>query len=109
MDTCIICDKPCNTIVNDRCICDNCQKTEWHDELHEKSEAIACSGDFKSWKLTDLSELFWIHLSEYQKTPNEKSLHLLKTAYLWAVHADKALANAMYHALNWADININKK
>lgn len=106
---CEKCGKPINYITNERCICNDCSREEYQTELEEKVKNIKEPGDFKSWSLIDVSELFWMHIGIYQQTPNETSLNILKRAYLWAIHEDKALANSMSHTLKWTNINIHKK
>lgn len=69
-----------------------------------KSEYIKQASDFKSWDMSDMSELFWMEIAKYVKEPNFKSLKLMERAWLWAVHEDGALANSFIHALHWIGV-----
>lgn len=101
---CIICHKAVNQIINGVPICEKCEKEQAQAKLRAREGTIRESSDFKSWEAADMSELFWVHLGLYQKEPNKKSLHIMKCAYLWAVHADKGLANSFHHAMEWVGI-----
>ena len=74
-------------------------------KLEERAQSIQKSSDFKSWEHDDMSELFWFCLGRYIKKPTERDLQLMRMAYLWAVHANRGLANSFFHALRWAGIN----
>lgn len=107
---CQKCRKPVNQIIDDRPICDSCLEKEYIESLRAKETGIQEAKDFKTWRLEDVSELFWIHLGLYQKNPNTKSLGIMRAAYNWAVHESKGLANSFHHALKWAGIeNIYKE
>ncbi len=69
-----------------------------------KSMHITKASDFKSWDMSDMSDLFWMKLSEYIKEPNFAALKMMERAWLWAVHEDVALGNSFMHALHWAGI-----
>lgn len=101
---CVKCHRSVNQIINGVPICSECDEKQKQDELRAKEDSIRASNDFKGWKMSDMSELFWIHLGIYQKEPNKKSLLILKHAYLWAVHANKGLANSFCHAMEWIGI-----
>lgn len=65
---------------------------------------------FRHWDAAHMSDLFWDHLAEYRKNPNGNSMEIIYMAYLWAVHADKALANSFVHAMRWIGIkNLEKE
>ena len=66
---------------------------------------IEKANDFRSWDMSDMSELFWMKLSEYVKEPNFAALKMMERAWLWAIHEDGALANSFIHALHWVGIN----
>ena len=88
------------------CLCDECKKESYLEELDRKAEAVHSSCDFKSWKGRDMAELFWLCLGRYVKEPTKRDLDLINQSYLWAVHDNHALAVSMSHALKWAGVNI---
>lgn len=79
--------------------------TDKEERFLDKSKTIKRPGDFKSWDLRDMSELFWMKLGEYVKHPTFEAFLLMLRAWEWAVHEDKALANSFTHALKWCKIN----
>lgn len=87
-------------------VCMDCYMSLKKQKLLDKSENINQASDFEQWKSSDLSEIFWIMLGEYQKRPNKKALKLMFRAYLWAVHADHGLSNSFAHALDWCGIDL---
>lgn len=62
--------------------------------------------DFETWRGQDLSELFWLTLGRYVKTPTNEGKELMKRIFYWACHSDHALSNSITHALKWANINL---
>lgn len=72
-------------------------------------DLIYKAADFKGWKHTDLSDVFWSCLGRYVKSPNAHDLAVLNAAYLWAVHDNHALANSFSHALKWAGIHLPRE
>lgn len=101
---CVECGKAVNTEINGIPICFSCQKKREQERLRNREDEVKEARDFKEWNMADMSELFWIHLGIYQKTPNQKSCEIMKSAYLWAVHANKGLANSFNHAMQWIGI-----
>ena len=87
-------------------VCMDCYRSLKKQKLLDKSENINQVSDFEQWKSSDLSEIFWIMIGEYQKRPNKKALKLMFRAYLWAVHADHGLSNSFAHALDWCGIDL---
>ena len=86
-------------------VCSECMTKREHIKIEKELQKINCASDFKSWKKEDMSEAFWMHLIEYQKRPNKRSLSIMRTAYLWACHDDHGLSNSFYNALNWCGID----
>lgn len=87
-------------------ICASCYRVAERSRILASGEAVQKSSDFSSWRHRDLSELFWLHLAEYRKNPNPRSLSLIAIAYRWACHDNHALANSMAHALEWCEIDL---
>lgn len=88
------------------CVCAACYKEQEFLRISRQLESVNRAVDFKPWEKRDMSEAFWMHLGIYVKHPNQKSLSVINSAYLWAVHDDKALANSFHHALQWANIDL---
>lgn len=87
-------------------VCNDCYKKQEALRISRQLESVRRAVDFKPWEKRDMSEAFWMHLGIYVKHPNQKSLQVINSAYLWAVHDDKALANSFHHALQWAKIDL---
>lgn len=104
MAECTECGKLTNRYVNSVPLCQECDEALWQARLREQENSIKDAASFKEWRMNDMSELFWMHLGLWQKEPSRKSLTIMKCAYLWAVHANKGLANSFLHALKWAGI-----
>lgn len=96
----------CHYLVGGICICDDCYKDREQKRIIEKSHQLKHPSDFKEWKSSDMSELFWIHLGKYIKNPNEESIRYMTMAWHWACHDNHGLANSFDHALKWAGINL---
>lgn len=88
-------------------LCDECYNRRYQKELNNRSKDLQEASDFSTWKGRDMSELFWMHLGEYVKEPNEHSLSLMNMAYRWACHDNHGLANSFSNALKWAKINLH--
>lgn len=87
-------------------LCESCVTKRDHEKLEEKSTEIKQPSDFRRWKPNDMSELFWMHLAQYIKEPNEHSIYLMNMAFMWACHDNVGLANSFSNALKWAKIDL---
>lgn len=74
-------------------------------ELLDRSKKIKEAYDFKTWSSKDMADVFWISLGRYNRCPNLESLGIMMTAYHWAVHDNRKLADAFYTALKWSNID----
>ena len=84
---------------------DGMEEARWVDQIRQRGTTVIEAADFKTWKMKDMSELFWTHLGIYVKEPNKESARLMICALDWAVHADHGLFNSFTHALKWAKIS----
>jgi hypothetical protein len=87
-------------------ICDACSDALDKARIEEKAKSCTEAHHFESWSHRDLSELFWIHLGKYVKSPNRKSLNYLYMAWLWACHEDHGLTSNFSNALDWCKIDL---
>lgn len=87
-------------------LCSNCYQKRYQSELNERSNCVNEPSDLSTWKSTDMSELFWMHLGKYVKDPNERSLVIMSMAYRWACHDNHGLANSFSNAMKWVGINL---
>lgn len=111
MNYCADCEKPTYTMWGkyNTYLCDECYEKRCQKELDKKSKSLTETADFKEWKNSDMSELFWMNLGKYVKEPNERSLEIIYMAYMWACHDNHGLANSFSHALKWAKIDLVKE
>lgn len=87
-------------------LCAECAAKRNQAEIEEKSKSLQKASDLAAWSHSDMSELFWMHLGRYIKSPNEHSLHMMIMAKRWANHDNHGLANSFEHALKWAKIDL---
>lgn len=112
MGTCIRCGNWSNTLRKLKgmdkydYLCDKCNNNIYMERIESDLENVSKPVDFKSWEKRDMSEAFWIHLGKYKKCPNQKSLDVIYTAYLWACHDDHGLSNSFRHAMKWCGIDL---
>ena len=88
-------------------VCTECWKKREAKRIEGALETVNHPSDFRTWKMDDMSEAFWMHLARYKKKPNRKSLDVMNQAFLWACHADHGLSNSFYHALKWCGIDLH--
>ena len=86
-------------------VCADCMRKLRQDRIEKELASVSQASDFASWKKEDMSEAFWMHLIRYQKCPNQRSLSIMRTAFLWACHDDHGLSNCFSHALKWCGID----
>lgn len=102
---CADCEAETHTSYGGVYLCEECHTKRKQAELEEKSQSLKSCSDFKAWNSGDMSELFWMHLGKYVKEPNERSLSIIRMAYLWACHDNRGLANSFYNAMRWAKVD----
>lgn len=94
------------TSFKSRAVCVECYEKLKKAKILLAGNNIRQASDFKEWESQDMSELFWLHLGIYQKRPNQKSLSIMYSAFLWACHADHGLSNSFNNALKWCKIDL---
>ena len=109
MDKCVKCGQPTRTFTDVGYLCKECRELFRQEQVLEKSKTLQKASDFKQWDSGDMSELFWIHLGKYVKTPNRESLYYMELAYRWACHDNHGISNSFYNAMKWAGINLREE
>lgn len=87
-------------------ICIECSKKHHDATIEKRLESVERAHHFKDWDGRDLSDAFWMHLGKYKNYPNRRSLDIMRSALLWACHADHGLSSSFHHALKWCGIDL---
>lgn len=82
------------------------QKEERQQELMIRAKQTTDCTDFKDWTSKDRTTAFFEVFGRYVKNPNRQDFMTVYRIWLWAVHADKALAETIRYTLKWADMTI---
>lgn len=105
---CPICKKPQSswTSRNSKMICTDCDLELTNAEILEKASRSDGGRYFKEWSSKDRTTAFFEAFGRYVKEPNKRDIETVYHIWLWACHADGALARTIDYTLKWAKMDL---
>lgn len=101
---CKVCNSPTHELINGRC--PSCDERIKRELLASKVKDAKNPADLKCLNSKELVDLFYLNLGKYVKTKDSNCLQMVRLAYYWACHADRAVATAMSYALEWSKVSL---
>ena len=86
-------------------ICFDCYDKEKKQNIYDKACITEQAKDFKDWSSKDMTTAFFEAFGRYINEPNEKDIRIANRIFVWACHADQALASAISYTLKWAKMD----
>ena len=109
MDRCPICNEIKNSwsIQDGQRICTDCRQAIAKQEIIDKAMQSTDSRYFKDWSSKDRTTAFFEVFGRYVKAPNAQDIEVVNHIWLWAVHADHALAKTISYTMQWAKMDLH--